>query len=100
MIILWGANEVPGAGGVRKLFSLQGWATMKVQVKDASTFYFAQDKQALLNTVNGVQGGLSVTKADGIKEFWVTGDVYAFVSNPAAQVDIEIFEQGMQVTPQ
>jgi hypothetical protein len=100
MIIQWSPSEVqssvPGNSVPRKLGSFSDWVSLKVQVKDASTLWLASDSQTLSNPVQGQQGGFSIVKGDGVKEWWIIGDLYGVVSAQNALVDIQVFRGGMR----
>lgn len=69
------------------------WTFIHVQVRDASTLFLATTRTALeVPGPNGLQGGLTVVAADGIKTFRWFGKLFVKGSNPQSVYDIEVFD--------
>jgi hypothetical protein len=69
------------------------WTYIHVQVRDASTIFLSRDRVGLETPgPNGLQGGLTIAAADGIKTLRWIGKLFIKGSNPQSIYDVEAFD--------
>jgi hypothetical protein len=78
--------------------SFETWTRIHLQVRDASTVYFENNKTDLETAgPGGQQGGLAITSADKIQSLPWIGPLYMLGSNPNSLVQISIFPNGVDI---
>lgn len=74
------------------------WTRIHLQVRDASTIYFANNRPDLETAgPGGQQGGLAITSADKIQSLPWIGPLYMLGSNPNSLIEIAIFPAGVDI---
>jgi hypothetical protein len=88
-----GMDFVSNTTPAKKLGEFRNWTRFHIQVRDASTVFLANTRNALeVPGIGGAQGGLAITSASGIISLNWYGELYAIGNNPVSVYDIEIFE--------
>lgn len=98
MLQLFNTDESSQGARTPKLIgSYRDWVSMKIDVRGNSNIWIARDKETLSNQLAQQQGGTPIAAADGVKEFWIIGDLWAIAAQGGVVVNFEPFQAGAPV---
>lgn len=86
-----------GTRSPKLIGSYRGWVSLKVNVLGNSNIWLARDKETLIQPLAQQQGGLPIAAADGVKEYWWIGDLWAIAAQGGVIANFEPVGDGAPI---
>lgn len=90
-------ESVQGTRTPKFIGSYRTWVSLKIDVRGNSNIWIARDKETLQQNRQQQQGGIPIATADGVKEYWWVGDLFAIAAQANVAANFEPVGEGAPI---